>query len=276
MTTMKRRMDILPFEVPALDGTFGSRSLPTDDDLRIASIPDGSGEPAVLGWLDPASKWYSPSSPVGGAWECWRDRTSSQYWIRDGSAAQGSISPGNGLNGNPSIDLDGTTGLFMANSDANLFLCPDDEFSLLIVAATGSPAILFGSFIATADPRNGAYLYISDEGRITTTYGGGGGTAHPNEDALNGVPFLATMTFSADRGVSLRRNGGSEFSNANASTPREPSRIRIASQGTSTEQRLIGSVGHVFVVHADLSRPGYADMLSHIESFMMSASGVTP
>ncbi|OZI57679.1 hypothetical protein [Bordetella genomosp. 4] len=270
---MKRRMEIYNFEVSSMEGKFGARSIPTQNELSIASIPDVNGDPAGLTWIDPDEKWYVPTGTVReGAWRC---RADGAYWVRDPDAEGGSsasIQPGMGINGTPSIDFDGTSGLSVLTTDEHFYTLPNNEFTLLIVASMTVGAQLISTYFNNSI--SNSLLYVSGtSGNLVSPHGGSGVIQAPGS-FTNGVPFLAAVTFSTTGGMTLRRNGVQVARDVTRTTPRAGLRPKIGRQQYSAA--FSGSIGRVHIEGVDMSRPEYATMLAFLENDIMTASNITP
>ncbi len=258
----------IPFSYPELADLVGVQPLPTELESLIANLSKPDGSPLVREWFQPGSQYYGRR--VSGE-AAWRDIASGRMRYLDTGVE---IVTSAGINGQPTITMDGYR-IFLPEPDATInqeagtfmFVFQHDGVS------TGN-RFLMGPSSGTATATAAPSIYVTSTG-LATRVGGGAGFQHNATDYLNNIPKLISVTLSATKGTSIRRNGVEVVRDTTRTLPLISGLVYLfgASGGAGTFK---GYAGHALIFDDDMSKSEYIASLEKIEQGYLTAYGITP
>lgn len=226
---------------PALAARYGSVVVPevTDIDRLIANLSDAEGRPLVDYWLSPLATLIAPD---GSAIQDRRQPDAMPWNVNGGS---GVVSVVNGR-----ILLPGTFNLAAGEAASN----NPDAFTVVarVRADEGASRVLIGSNLGSI---NGVGAVILGTAGVSTSAGRASGTTSDGAGTALGVDMVVAVTFSIERGVTIRRNGKQTAEAPTRTAASQAVQVRIAGHSVSASTYFSGEMGYLLYSMQDLSRP---------------------
>ncbi|MFV0891271.1 hypothetical protein [Pseudomonas kurunegalensis] len=235
----------------SISAKFGAVSVPiaSERDMKIANYTDKNGRPLIDYWI---SALVATLAPNGSGI---RDRRQgSLRWMTTNS---GILSVVDGK-----LSLDGSFILSAGEAaTANL-----SAFTLIAKAkATASGSTIIGSELNSIAGTGSVSVGLSG---VLTSAGGEGNVAD-NAGSLVGQEVVVSVTFSTERGVTIRRNGVQTYANPSRNKANIGGQVRIGGTGSSTT-RFTGSIDCLLYSTRDLSAPELFAGLVALEKQVMT------
>lgn len=264
-----RTVRVLPQKYPQLAGRFSNVSIaaPSSVDYSWGAISKPDGSPAFRYVFDPDPKFIRAGAGDIGP-DALRDSASGLKWSTNAGKA---LVKAAAINGKPTLTLDGATALF---GPAGLAKFSHEEFSFFAVFNTPVAATV-RTLMGPAEPtsttplQGSLNLLLSTAGLLNVYMGSTSAPLIDTDHVYQGVNVLVLVTFSTQRGITIRRNGDQVVKDATRVTPISGTTFNLFS-ASGSGSRFSGSVGKVGVLDVDLSRPEYTKALEAIESHLIS------
>ncbi len=269
-----RHVRVLDRQYPELAGRFSSAAVPVPSatDYSWGAISKADGMPALRYVFDPDPKFIRAGAGVIGP-DAWRDSAGGSKWSTN---AGKSLSLTAAINGARTVTLDGATGLLAAAGGGAFNKAECSFFAVFNSPVVAAVRTLIGP-AETVDitPLQGSLnLLLSTAGALNVYWGS---LAAPLVDAgraYQGVNVLLLITFSTERGVSIRRNGVEVLRDSARVTPIAGTKLNLFG-ASGSGSRFSGVVGKLGILDIDLSRPEHMADLAAIESHLLSLYGIS-
>lgn len=232
---------------PNIAARYGAVAIPvvSEIDYFLANLADDDGRPLIDYWISPLATTLAPD----GSSIMDRRQPQGMNWAVASGAGVVSVADGR-------IVLPGTLNLAAGSAAA----VNPSAFTVVARVHPVASSILVGTERASISGTGAVSIGASG---ILTAAGGSGNVAD-NAGSLINSDLVVTVTFSTERGVSIRRDGTQTYANAGRTASNLGSRLYFGGTGTSTNY-YNGNIGYLLYSLRDLSDPAYRAGLAAVE-----------